>query len=120
MCPSILAVGRASEIKAIKEELGSSYEKIVELCPSVLAHVKNHDIKRLKKRLGDRFLSIVERTPSVLYSEEEPIKQSLESCEKTNSGRPVPGSISFVPSVAGLLIAGEVIRDLIQYNNNVR
>ena len=56
----------------------------------------------------------------VLYSEEEPIKQSLESCEKTNSGRPVPGSISFVPSVAGLLIAGEVIRDLIQYNNNVR
>lgn len=56
----------------------------------------------------------------VLYSEEEAIKQSGDFCIKTNSGRPVPGSISFVPSVAGLLMAGEVIRDLIQYNKNVR
>ena len=31
---------------------------------------------------------------------------------KGTSGHPVPGSISFVPSVAGLMIAGEVIRDL--------
>ena len=32
---------------------------------------------------------------------------------KGNTERPVPGSISFVPSVAGLMIAGEVIRDLL-------
>lgn len=45
----------------------------------------------------------------VLYSEEEPIKHTL-----TENGRPVPGSISFVPPVAGLIIAGEVIKDIIK------
>ena len=33
-----------------------------------------------------------------------------------NGRRSVPGSVSFVPSVAGLIIAGEVIKDLIGYN----
>ena len=32
---------------------------------------------------------------------------------KGNTDRPVPGSIAFVPSVAGLLIAGEVVRDIL-------
>ena len=32
--------------------------------------------------------------------------------EKRQTGRPVPGSVSFVPPVAGLLMAGEVIREL--------
>ena len=41
----------------------------------------------------------------VLYSKETPIKQA---------GQRIPASISFVPPVAGLIIAGEVIRDLIQ------
>ncbi|MDO4485287.1 MAG: tRNA threonylcarbamoyladenosine dehydratase [Bacillota bacterium] len=45
----------------------------------------------------------------VLYSEEEPIR--------THSH--VPGSISFVPSVAGLMIAGEVIRDIINVNTEL-
>lgn len=40
----------------------------------------------------------------VLYSDEEPIKQV---------GRKAPGSISFVPSVAGLIIAGQVVRDIL-------
>ena len=39
----------------------------------------------------------------VLYSKEEPIKQN---------GQRVPASISFVPSVAGLIVAGEVIKDI--------
>ncbi len=41
----------------------------------------------------------------VLYSKEEPIKHEAGA---------VPGSISFVPSVAGLIIAGEVIKDLLR------
>lgn len=41
----------------------------------------------------------------VLYSKEEPIKNPEYS---------VPGSISYVPPVAGLLIAGEVIKDLLR------
>ena len=45
----------------------------------------------------------------VLYSEEEPIRHG-----QTENGRPIPGSVSFVPSVAGLIIAGEVIKDIIK------
>lgn len=48
----------------------------------------------------------------VLYSTEEPRKQCAENNEIT-SKRAVPGSISFVPPVAGLLIAGETVRDII-------
>lgn len=47
----------------------------------------------------------------VLYSKEKPLKPRMES-EETTSKRTTPGSVSFVPPVAGLLIAGEVIREL--------
>lgn len=49
----------------------------------------------------------------VVYSTEPPIKP-MESEEKSRK-KQVPGSISFVPSVAGLIIAGEVVKDLIGY-----
>ncbi len=51
----------------------------------------------------------------VLYSKEEPRKPfKLEGQEETTKeGRPIPGSISFVPPVAGLLMAGEVIREML-------
>lgn len=53
------------------------------------------------------------RKVKVLYSKEKPIK-ILESEERKGTTKhPVPGSISFVPSVAGLLIAGEVINELL-------
>lgn len=53
------------------------------------------------------------RKVKVLYSKENPIKPLFDNGErKGTSMGPVPGSISFVPSVAGLMIAGEVIRDL--------
>lgn len=57
--------------------------------------------KVMRKELKNRGIKGVK----VLYSEEEPIK---------HEGGSTPGSISFVPSVAGLLIAGEVIRDLMK------
>ena len=47
----------------------------------------------------------------VVYSKEEAIKR------ETDERKPVPGSIAFVPSVAGLIIASEVVKDLIQWNN---
>ena len=47
----------------------------------------------------------------VLYSKEKPISSKRQ--EEEQGRRIAPGSISFVPPVAGLLIAGEVIRDLI-------
>lgn len=49
----------------------------------------------------------------VLYSKEQPLTPVLPNEEPTDK-RAVPGSISFVPPVAGLLIAGEVIRDMIR------
>lgn len=49
----------------------------------------------------------------VLYSKEPPVDVSGRMMEEEKEGRrTVPGSISFVPPVAGLLIAGEVIRSL--------
>lgn len=56
----------------------------------------------------------------VLYSTEQPIKPEIdekliqEEQQKGSSRRQIPGSISFVPSVAGLMIAGEVIKELIR------
>ena len=47
----------------------------------------------------------------VLYSKEKPLKPVMESKE-TSCRRALPGSLSFVPPVAGLLIAGEVVRNL--------
>lgn len=57
----------------------------------------------------------------VLYSREKPAEQDKALAEElmreetadSRTGRTVPGSIAFVPPVAGLLIAGEVVRDLI-------
>lgn len=48
------------------------------------------------------------RSLKVVYSTEPAIK----SPEYDKGERPVPGSVSFVPSVAGLILAGEVVRDL--------
>lgn len=50
----------------------------------------------------------------VLYSKEQPLKPVGETGEDAGSRRAIPGSVSFVPPVAGLLIAGEVVRDLIK------
>lgn len=50
----------------------------------------------------------------VVYSPEKPYRYVGD---KESIGRVVPASISFVPSVAGLIIAGEVIKDLTGINN---
>lgn len=47
----------------------------------------------------------------VLYSKEEPIFPQNQ--QSSNEKRSVPGSVSFVPPVAGMIIAGEVIKDII-------
>ena len=74
--------------------------------------------RELKKR-GVKKLKVV-------YSEEEPIRpledtsdncNVEETCQenleyKAAKRRSTPGSVAFVPSVAGLIIAGEVIKDL--------
>lgn len=50
----------------------------------------------------------------VLYSTEKPIPPQAQEKGEDEGKRLPPGSISFVPPVAGLLIAGEVVRDLLE------
>ena len=53
----------------------------------------------------------------VLYSTEDPIAPTPDTAalaELPEGRRALPGSVAFVPSVAGLIIAGEVIKDLIR------
>ena len=45
----------------------------------------------------------------VVFSKEEPVRRKTQS-----DTRPVPGSVAFVPSAAGLIIAAEVVKDLIK------
>ncbi|MBR1776680.1 tRNA threonylcarbamoyladenosine dehydratase [bacterium] len=49
----------------------------------------------------------------VVYSKEVPLKPQICS-EERNGKRSIPGSNAFVPPAVGLIIAGEVVRDLIQ------
>ena len=63
-------------------------------------------MRRELKKMGIEHLK-------VLYSKEPPASPIL-SAEEKDSRRIVPGSMSFVPPVAGLLIAGEVVRELIE------
>lgn len=60
--------------------------------------------KVMRKELKNRGIQNVK----VVYSKEKAISQKY--CE--NEKRHTPGSISFVPSVAGLILAGEVIKDI--------
>ena len=47
----------------------------------------------------------------VVYSEELPVKSNLTERE---TGKPVPASCSFVPSVVGLIMAGEIVKELLR------
>ena len=85
-------MGTGNKLDPTKFEVADIYKTSV--CP--LARVIR---KKLKTR-GVKKLKVV-------YSKEEPKKQNFEENNKIQS------SISFVPSVAGLIIAGEVVKDLI-------
>ena len=65
--------------------------------------------KVMRKELKERGIPHLK----VLYSKEKPVQTSARSTgEDKGMRRSLPGSISFVPPVAGLLIAGEVIREI--------
>ena len=93
----ISCMGTGNKLHGEKLKIADIYDTSV--CP--LARV-------IRKECKDRKVKKLK----VLYSDEQPVK-TPEGLEKTHLGRPVPSSISFVPSVAGLLIAGEVVRDII-------
>ena len=93
----ISSMGAGNKLDATKFKVADIYD--TKVCP--LAKVMRRE---LKKR-GATSLKTV-------YSEEEPIK--VGEAEEGSYKRQTPGSVAFVPSVVGLIIAGEVIKDLIK------
>ena len=109
--PIISSMGAGNKLDASAFKVADIYK--TKMCP--LAKVMRHE---MKKR-GVKKLKVV-------YSEEKPtrpIEDMSISCRthcicppgaqhKCTERRDIPGSVAFVPSVAGLIIAGEVIKDL--------
>ena len=109
--PIISSMGAGNKLDASQFKVADIYK--TKVCP--LAKVMRHE---LKKR-GVKKLKVV-------YSEEQPtrpIEDMAISCRancicppgakhKCTERRDIPGSVAFVPSVAGLIIAGEVIQDI--------
>lgn len=114
--PVLSCMGTGNKLDPTKFEVTDIYKTSV--CP--LAKVMRRE---LKKR-GVKELKVV-------YSTEEAIRPILLAGKTTDAGtegnaggenavagsrRSIPGSVAFVPSVAGLIVAGEVVKDLVQSN----
>ncbi len=97
--PIISSMGAGNKLDPAAFEVADIYKTSV--CP--LARVMRRE---LKKR-GVKKLKVV-------YSKEEALVPDYgeDAEEKGNAGRMAPGSCAFVPSVAGLILAGEVIKDI--------
>ncbi|MBR1797912.1 MAG: tRNA threonylcarbamoyladenosine dehydratase [Clostridiales bacterium] len=66
--------------------------------------------KIMRRELRSRGITDVK----VVYSKEPPIRNIVGGAADPDTGRHVPGSSAFTPSVAGLIIAGEIVKDLIK------
>ena len=117
--PVISCMGAGNKVDPTGFRVADIYETSV--CP--LARV-------MRKELRQRGITSLK----VVYSREVPIEFSVQEGEdcrnscvcppevvrKCISRRNIPGSISFVPSVAGLIMAGEVVKDLISVPNKIK
>ena len=97
--PIISSMGTGNKLHGEMFEIADiSKTSVCPLCKVMRKELKARGIRHLK----------------VLYSKEMPVDVSdRETEEDAGRRRALPGSISFVPPVAGLLIAGEAIRDLL-------
>ena len=109
--PVISCMGAGNKLDASAFQVADIYKtKVCPLAKVMRRELKKRRVKKLK----------------VVYSEEMPIKPKddmANSCRtncicppgaqhKCTEKRAIPGSTAFVPSVAGLIIAGEVVKDL--------
>lgn len=97
--PVISSMGTGNKLNPTMLEVADIYETSV--CP--LARVMRRE---LKKRGVSKL--------KVIYSKEEPITPRVSPENLTEGKHQIPGSVSFVPSVAGIIIASEIIKDLIK------
>lgn len=77
----------------------------------VVTDIKNTSYCPLARIMRRELKSIGVESLKVVYSTQQPVKP-LQDCQSDNTA---PGSMSFVPPVAGFICAGEVIKDII-YN----
>ncbi|MBN7773441.1 tRNA threonylcarbamoyladenosine dehydratase [Clostridium aminobutyricum] len=112
--PIISCMGMGNKLDPTRIEVSDIYK--TSICP--LAKV-------IRKELRNRHVKALK----VVYSKEEPLIPIADESNSCSSNcicpkgttrtctvrRAIPGSVSFVPSVGGLIIAGEVIKDLIDY-----
>lgn len=101
--PVISSMGAGNKLDATAFRVADISETSV--CP--LAKVMRRELKK-------RGIARVK----VVYSEEEPLKPA-QSAEAGKAGRGVAGSVAFVPPVVGLILAGEVVKDLIKGGNRI-
>ena len=110
--PIISAMGAGNKLDPTQFEVADIYE--TSGCP--LARVMR---KELRARGVQRLKVVYSTEPPIPPRESDDNSCSVhsvcpEGTQRTCTVRhPVPGSVSFVPSVAGLILAGEVIKDLI-------
>ena len=109
--PIISSMGAGNKLDASKFQVADIYKtKVCPLAKVMRRELKKRGVKKLK----------------VVYSEEQPtrpIEDMSVSCRthcicppgakhKCTERRDIPGSVAFVPSVVGLIMAGEVVKDL--------
>ena len=95
--PVISSMGAGNKVRPAMFEVADIYK--TSICP--LAKVMR---KECKKRGIDSL--------KVVYSKEEPLRSLEDMTISDGHRRAIPGSVAFSPSVAGLIIAGEVINDI--------
>lgn len=97
--PIISSMGTGNKLDPSKFEITDiSRTSVCPLAKVVRAELRKRGIRKVK----------------VLFSKERPVKSTLLRTGADGKKRPVPGSISFVPGTAGLMIAAEVVRELLQ------
>lgn len=98
--PIISSMGAGNKLNPAAFEVADIYKtSVCPLAKVMRRELKKRNIKHLK----------------VVYSKEEPLEPQEDEgfvSDEKRQRRATPGSIAFVPSVAGLILAGEVVKDL--------
>lgn len=102
--PVISSMGAGNKLNPTMFEVADIYDTVVDPLAKVMRlELKKRHVKSLK----------------VVYSKERPIKP-LDACIDDVTKKETPGSIAFVPSVAGLIIASEVVKDITGIRNDIK
>lgn len=98
--PIISAMGAGNKLDPTRFEVTDIYKtSVCPLAKVMRRELKNRGIKHLK----------------VVYSKEEPIKiEDYSCCSEELDKKRVPGSLAFVPSCMGLIIASEIVKDILK------